>query len=355
MANDNGSSFVATASAAESGAPAGSPGGAPARRAAGRGVDIQRFATLGFFLVFFLVVAAIKGSVFLSVDNVILTLGQNAHLAFVAAAATITLIAGQFDLSVGAVAGLAATLVAGFTSIQQLPVIPAILLTVVIGALAGLVNGLLVTKLNINAFIATLASASAIGGVALIYANNQIIYNGIPEALTTPGKFEILHVPLPVFYAGALLFLGWGLTRHTVLGRFWYAVGANPEAARLAGVNVGRMTMWALVTAGTVAAIGGVIMTARFGSADPTTGPGLLLPAYAAAFLGSSILSDGKFTVVGTIIATFLVAFAQNGIDVLGLSAGVKPIFNGFVLAAAVALSEGLRRRGRRLVRSGSR
>ena len=138
-----------------------------------------------------------------------------------------------------------------------------------------------------------------------------------------------------------------------MLGRHWYAVGSNSESSRLAGVKVDRTVLLSLVAAGVLAAIGGVVFTTRFGSVDPTIGPGYLLPAYAAAFLGSSILSDGRFSVIGTIIAMFLVAYAQSGLLQLGLNFA-EQIFNGVVLVAAVALNEGLRRRVRKVAKTGA-
>jgi ribose transport system permease protein len=142
-----------------------------------------------------------------------------------------------------------------------------------------------------------------------------------------------------------MLVVTWLLTRQTVLGRNWYAIGANPEASRLAGLPVARLIVLAFVAGGLVAGLGGILLTAQLGSAQPQTGPGLLLPAFAAAFLGGSILSDGRFTVLGAFVATYLIAFAGSGLDALGLDAGYKPLFNAIVLIGAVALTAALRRR----------
>ncbi len=315
------------------------------KKAQRRRPPIERYGTVIFFLLLFAGVTAVKGTQFLSIDNIALVLAQNAHLAFCAAAVTITLIAGQFDLSVGALAGLAAMLLALFTSNVGIALIPAVLLVLLIGVVAGLVNGLLVTRGRINAFIVTLGTGSAFGGVAIWASGGGAVFEGIPTGLTNAGTSEIAGLALPVLYVVALLVVGWVLTQRAVIGRFWYAIGSNVEAAKLAGVKVERHTVWAFVATALLATIAGIVLLARFGSADPNTGPELLLPAFAAAFLGSSIANDGRFIVVGAIIATFFVAFAQNGMELLGLSPGVKPIFNGLVLVAAVGLSQQLRRR----------
>ena len=313
----------------------------------------EQYGTILFFLAFFLFVSIKKGGVFLSFDNIFLAMAQNGQLAFIAVAATITLITGQFDLSLGAVAGFAAVLTAGLTSIQGLPIWLAIIVTVVVGALVGLVNGLLVTKLRINVFIATLGTSGVVAGFALIYSQGGIIYDGIPEALTDFGKSKIGSVPIIVILPLLMTAAMWFIAKQTVLGRYWYAVGSNVESSRLAGVKVDRMILLSLVFAGLLAAAGGVVFTTRFGSVDPTIGPGYLLPAYAAAFLGSSILSDGRFSVIGTVIAMFLVAYAQSGLLILGLNFA-EQIFNGVVLVAAVAVNETLRRRVKKIVKTGA-
>jgi ribose transport system permease protein len=314
----------------------------------------ERYGTLIFFLVFYAVVAAIKGGEYLSVNNILNVLGQNSHLAFAAAAVTVTLIAGQFDLSVGSLVGMSAVFTAGLPAMQHLPAGLTVVLVLLIGAAAGLINAFLVTVTRVNAFIATLGTGTAFGGVALLYSKSQVLYDGVPRGLVNAANHKLLGIPLPIIYALVLLVALWTLARQTIVGRFWYAIGANAQAARLAGVNVRRYTVLAFVVTGVIAAAGGILLTARFGSADPTSGPDFLLPAFAAAFLGSSILSDGGFTLVGSVVATFLIAFALNGLDVLGLSAGIKPVFNGAVLVGAVALTEELRRRrGRRTIIGG--
>jgi ribose transport system permease protein len=320
------------------------PPGAPARPAR-RGFGLDRYGTLLFFLLFYVVISATQGTAFLSWSNISLTLGQNAHLAFLAAAVTVTLIAGQFDLSVGYLCGMSAVLMAHLTSVRGLGTLEAALIVLVVGVVAGLINGTLVTRFKVNAFIATLGTGGAYGGISLWISGGQTIFGNMPALLTQAGTAKFATIPLPVFYAIVLVVVMWAVTRQTSAGRFWYAVGANPESARLAGVRTDRMTMWAFVTTSVLASTGGMIFVARYGSADPSTGPDLLLPAFAAAFLGSSILSDGRFTMIGSILATFLIVLATNGLDVAGVNFAVKPVFNGLVLVAAVALTEYLRRR----------
>jgi ribose transport system permease protein len=309
--------------------------------------SIARYGTLLFFLLFFTIIGIKEGGAYISWSNFSQVAANNSHLAFLAGAVTLTLIVGQFDLSVGALAGMCGVLIAHFTAQTGMNLVLAVLLVLVCGAGAGLLNALLVTRLKVNAFIATLGTGSAFGGVALWVAHENVIFGGIPTSLTNAGSSKLLGIPLPMIYAAVLLVVLWGVTSHMIVGRFWYATGSNPQAAELAGVPVRRTTTLAFICTSALAAVAGIMLVSRFGSADPTTGPDLLLPAFAAAFLGSSILSDGRFTVVGAILATFLIAFATDGLQVAGASTAVQPIFQGAVLVAAVAITEMLRRRQR--------
>jgi len=306
----------------------------------GLAASLRRGGALLFFIGFFIVVGIKEGSAFLSWDNFVLVASQNSHVAFVACGLTFALIAGQFDLSVGALMGLCALLVAGFTSKQGMPLSVAIALVLCVGIAAGVLNGLLVTGLGVNAFIATLGTGSAFTGVAFLYNGPNAIFEGISPGLISAGSDELLGVNLTVYFVLALFIVAWALSRQTLPGRFFDAIGANPEASRLAGVRVERFTVLAFVVTGVIVALAGIVFTARFGSADPASGPQVLLPAFAAAFLGTALLSDdGRFTILGTILATFLIAWSRNALEVLGLNIGVKFIFDGAVLVAAVALS----------------
>jgi ribose transport system permease protein len=307
----------------------------------------ERFAMIGFFAVFYLVVCVNGTWNFLASANVFNVLGQNVHTAFAAAAITITLIVGQFDLSVGALVGLSGVLAGGLTAQQELPAIVAVAIILVVGFAAGLLNAFIVLKLRVNAFIATLGTGTAFTGLALLYTDGQLIFDGISPSIIEPMRTRIGTVPLSMGFALLLLLILSIVTRRMVFGRFLYAVGANAPAAELAGVPVRRVTVIAFVITGVVAAVGGVIATGTYGSANPNTGPELLLPAFAAAFLGASLMGSENFSVTGSIIATFLIAMALNGLDIMGLSSGAKPIFNGAVLVAAVALTQALRARRR--------
>jgi ribose transport system permease protein len=312
------------------------------------GSYFERYGTLAFFILYFIFIAVVDSTRFASWSNISLILGQNAYLAFLAASATLILLCGQFDLSIGATAGLAAIMTAYLTSDVGLSVPLTILVVLSVGFITALINAFLVIVAKINAFIATLGTGGAIGGVALWVSGGQILYGGIPPVLTNSANHRLLAIPLSFIYAIVLMVLVWALTTRTVVGRYWYAIGSNSEATRLAGVRVSVMTMWAFVGCGLLAAMCGILYTATFASADPNSGPNFLLPAFAAAFLGSAILSDGRFTMLGSVLGTFLIALATNGLEIAGVNFAAQPIFNGAVLVVAVGLTEVLRRRRRR-------
>ncbi|MEA2170243.1 MAG: ribose transport system permease protein [Solirubrobacteraceae bacterium] len=308
------------------------------------GFRLDRYGTLLFFLAFYVIIGAKEGSAYISWENISLVLSNNANVAVLAAAVTITLIAGQFDLSCGALAGMTAVLAAHWATTGMATGFM-IILVLAVGAAAGFLNALLVTRAHVNAFIATLGTGGVFAGIALWVSKGQAIFGEMPKIFTDAGTTKLIGIPLPMVYLVLLLVALWALTKRTVIGRFWYAAGSNPSSAELAGVPVRRMTTYAFIATGMLAALAGILAVARFGAADPSSGPDLLLPAFAGAFLGSSILSDGRFTVVGSLLAACLIVFATNGLDVAAVNVAVKPMFNGAVLVGAVAITEVLRRR----------
>jgi ribose transport system permease protein len=312
-----------------------------------RRLQVDRYGTIAFFVVFIAVMGILEGSDFFSWKNLSLVLANNAPQIILAAAVSLTLIAGQFDLSVGYIAGMSAVLTA---VLAQKGVNAEVTLLLVIGAglLAGTINALLVTRAKVNAFIATLGMGGVYSGVTLWISNGTTVFGSVPAILTGAGTNSLGPIPLPIVFVLVLTAVLAAVIHGTVAGRLLYATGANPEAARLAGVRVQKVTIMAFLATALLATLAGILLVSRLGSADPSTGTTLLLPAFAGAFLGASILSDGRFTAIGAIIAGALVAISTNGLEVAGVNFAAEPIFNGLVLVAAVALTEGLRRRQRR-------
>ncbi len=276
----------------------------------------------------------LRPETFATTSNFETMLTQQAVLCLLAFGTMLPLIVGEFDLSVGANLGAAAILVASLTGNQHHSVELSILIAVAVSAGIGLVNGLLVARIGINAFVATLAMGTLVTGIVLWGTNGNVVQR-VPESLSAIGQNSALGVPLPVLYVLVLaLVLGYVL-RRTPVGRYLYAVGGSREAARLSGVNVTRLTLASFVAAGMLAGLAGVLLTAKLGSATPTTGPDFLLPAFAACFLGATAIRPGSFNVTGTITAVLTIAVGTTGLQLMGVPFYIEPIFSGVVLLIA--------------------
>lgn len=285
---------------------------------------------------------------FLSTSNFVNVLTQNSLIAIVACGLTLPLVVGEFDLSVGYQASFAGVLCVGLITNQGLPIPLAIALGVGVGVAAGLVNGLLVTQLDVNALIATLGTGTVIVGLNYAYTN------GVPITLDSGSAFldlalgKVAGIPNPIVFMVVAVGVLWLLLNRTVLGQQMQAVGGNHEAARLSGVRVERVRIWAFIIAGVTAAIAGVLLSSRVGSGQLTAGDAYLLNSFAAVFLGSAALRDGEFHILGTLIGVMTVGFGFNGLAILGAPTFFQYIFSGGLLIVAVALSTVARRYARR-------
>jgi len=259
---------------------------------------------------------------------------------FIAYAAMLVLVVGEFDLSIGATLGVSQYLVLKLITHYGLSWQAAVVATLACGAAIGLFNAIAVVGLGINSFIATIGIATILTGLVEWISNgNAPIFGGAPHGFTTLARTEVGSIVLPVYYALGATIVLWLLLEFTVIGRQMRATGANRVTARLSGIRTGRARFTAFILAGLLAAVGGLLITAQVGAADATSGPGYLLPAYAAAFLGATAIRPGFFNVWGTLIAIFLVAIGITGLQLKGIESWVTPVFNGSVLLLAVAVS----------------
>jgi ribose transport system permease protein len=258
---------------------------------------------------------------------------------FIAYAAMLVLVVGEFDLSIGATLGFCQYIVLKLITHYGLSWQAAIVTAIAVGAFIGAANAVAVVGLGINSFIATIGIATILEGLLQwISSGNEPIFGGAPHGLTSLAQTKHVVV-LPVYYALVASILLWVVLEYTVIGRQMRATGANRAAAKLSGIHTGRARVIAFVAAGVLAAVGGILVTAQVGAADASSGPAYLLPAYAAAFLGATALRPGFFNVWGTLIAIFLVAIGITGLQLKGAEPWVTPVFNGGVLLLAVALS----------------
>ena len=303
-------------------------------------VVLERYALvvlLAALIVFFSVLPSTAGS-FLTLANIRNVAANEAVIAIAALAAVVPLVAGQFDVSVGAILGMVSIAVAALTVRAGLPVVLALPLGVGLGGAVGAVSGFVVAYLRANSFIITLGMATLIGGVVSLYTKDQVIL-GVPQSMVNFGTLNWLGVPRPVWLLAVVALCVAYLLRYTVYGRHLLSIGANPRAARLVGIRVELVILLSFVVAGALAAVAGELELARTGSGDPQIGPGFTLSALAAAFLGSTTIRPGQFNVPGTIVGVFFVAVSVNGLTLAGAADWVDPLFNGTAVVVAVAIS----------------
>lgn len=261
---------------------------------------------------------------------------------FVALGLVAVLIVGELDLSVAIILGSAQALAVGLMSFQGVPIAVAVAAGIAGGALIGLANGLLVVRVGLGSLIATLATSSVLSGLIVWYTKGTSIFEGVPLDYQRISNTEVAGVPLPVLYGVMVLVLFEGFLRYIPTGRRMYAIGGNRRAAVLSGIRVNRIVLLSFIIAGTLAATGGIIISSRLGSAAPDLGPSFLLPAFAAAFLGATTITPGRFNALGTAVAVYVLAVMISGIQQLGAPTWANQVFNGIALAVGVTVSSRL-------------
>jgi ribose transport system permease protein len=324
------------------------PGAPPARR--GRGLlaplSFRNASALYVFAALFLIFSLWIPDLFLRGATWRALLDDQAVTALVAVGLVVPLAAGAFDLAVGAEVGLAAIVVAWLLVPRGVPLAPALVLTLVAGAAVGLASGLLIVLARIDSFIGTLGVSSILLAlVQWISGGSQIL--GLPAGIQKLGTGTALGVTYPVYVMLGVAVAAWFLLERTPAGRRVYATGGNSDAARLAGVRTGAVVICSLVACGLVAALAGTLLSARLGTGDPTIGVSYLLPAFSAAFLGSTQFRGGRFNVWGTIVAVYVLATGVKGLQLAGAPTWIPDLFNGVALLVAVGMSKVERAAGR--------
>ncbi len=297
---------------------------------------LARYGTLvalALLIIFFWV----RSPYFMTVSNITNVLTASAILGILAAGLTVVLVLFDFDLSIGYTATAAGMLAAG--TAQSYGLVGGTLAAVLLGAFVGVVNGLVVTRFGVSAFIATLAMGQILAGWLLDYNSGAQIQYDLPVDFDTLGTGKIGFLPYLVLVWFGVVLLLWVLLEHTPLGRRLYAVGANPSAARLSGISVERMRLIAFVVCGATAGLGGLLLASNLNAGNPLAGLGYLLPAFAACFIGAATLRAGQFHVWGTLIGVVILGVLQNGLVLVGVSPAWSTAAQGIVLIVAVAIS----------------
>jgi len=276
-------------------------------------------------------------NLFFTSDNILTLLRQASFNAIMAAGVSVVIITAGIDLSIGSVWALSAVAMAFVCVNKGLAWTLSVLVGLAVGLACGLVNGWGVTLLRIPPFVATLGMMSIARGLAEVITGGFQI-SGLPNAFQWWGQGNIFGVPVPIIVAVGIIVLTWALLRFTRLGRYIYAVGGNEAAAHLSGVPVNRVKLFAYAYCGALAALAGLLATARMGSVRPSDALGYELDAIAASVIGGISLMGGQGSVLGTAIGAALIGVLRNGMVLLDVSAFWQKVVIGTVIIIAVAL-----------------
>lgn len=299
---------------------------------------LTRYSGLVIWAALIVLFGILEPSTFLTTSTLRSVLSNQAITAIMALALLLPLAAGVFDLSIASMMGLSIMLVADFQS-HGMAWVPSVILVLGIGLFVGAANAVVVVGLGVDSFIATLGSSSILLAIVEAINGGEQITTGISTKFTDIATAQIFTIALPVFYMLVLGVVLWYVMEYRQAGRYMFATGSNPEAARLAGVRTDRYRAIALLVSATVATLAGVIFLAKIGSASQDSGPPYLLPAFAGAYLGATQIKPGRFNVLGTLIAVFLLATGVEGLQLAGAASWIDDAFNGVALILAVALS----------------
>ena len=299
-----------------------------------------RYATIIGLVLMIVVFSVLSPRAFPTFNNFINVLNQASLAMIIAGGLTLAVQVGELDLSIGYAASLHGVLVTGLIVQNHLPIPIAILIVLALGALIGVVNGLIVTKLKVNSVIATLGVGTILVGLAFAYSAGVPIVAGVPESFLqlSLGRW-LFGIPNPIIIMVVVLGGLWVLGERTAIGQEIQAVGGNPAAARLAGISVDRIKILGFVISGMCAALTGTLLASRLGSGTTSAADSYLLTAFAAVFLGSTTLRDGEFHVLGTFVGTLIIAFGFNGLNIFGAPTFSQYVFQGAILIVAVGLS----------------
>jgi ribose transport system permease protein len=299
-----------------------------------------RYATIIGLALMIVIFSILSPDAFPTLNNFVNVLNQASLATIIAGGLTLAVVVGELDLSVGYAASLHGVLVTGLIVHDKLPIALAIVIVLALGALIGVVNGLIVTKLRVNSVIATLGVGTIIVGVAFAYSSGVPIVAGVPEGFLqlSLGRW-LFGIPNPIIIMAVVVVGLWVLVERTAIGQEIQAVGGNPIAARLAGISVDRIKILGFVISAVCAALTGALLASRLGSGTTNAADSYLLTAFAAVFLGSATLRDGEFHVLGTFIGTLIIVFGFNGLNIFGAPTFSQYVFQGTILVVAVALS----------------
>lgn len=289
---------------------------------------------VGFLII--ILVLSILSDAFLTTRNLLNIVRQTSIHGIMAVGMTFVILTAGIDLSVGSILALTGVLCADFEH-KGLPVLLIVVITLLVGAFLGLLNGIVITKGRVTPFVVTLGMMSIARGLALIYAGGYPI-SGFEKPFRYIGSGYFLKIPVPIIIFLLAIIIAAVVLRHTKLGRYTYAIGGNEETVKLSGINADRYKTAAYVISGLTSALGAVVLTARLNAGEPIAGTGYELDVIASVVIGGTSLMGGRGGVWGTLIGALLIGTINNGMNLLGVSSYWQAVVKGLIIVGAVLL-----------------
>ena len=291
-------------------------------------------------LALLVVVVSILSPSFLTTKNIFNVLRQTSVNAIIAAGMTFVILTGGIDLSVGSILAISGAVCASML-VSGTNILVAVLVALVIGAVVGFLNGVIISKGKLQPFIATLATMTILRGLTLVFTDGKPITLGSSELAVAFGNIgggTIFSVPTPALIMIAVFLICSYVLNNTTMGRHTYALGSNEDAAKLSGLNTDKIKIAVYTISGILAAVAGVIITSRLYSAQPTAGDGYELDAIAAVVLGGTSLTGGKGKISKTIVGALIMGVLSNALNLLDVSSYYQMMVKGVVILIAVLL-----------------
>jgi ribose transport system permease protein len=308
---------------------------------------VSNHGLLFLALLFIVVYSFLLPETFLTKQTFRAIMAASVIVSFLSLAEMVVIASGNYDLSIAYNLGLSHIVAMGLLTSTPLPWYVVVVVTILVGAAIGLINGLLVEYAKIDSFIATLGIGTILYGLGAWYTNGAQVVGDLSPYFTGINDATFLNIPLPAIFAAILAVLLWVGFEFLPVGRQIYAVGGNRKAAELTGISARRLVIGVFIVSGAIAAFAGVVLAARLRVGQSAVGPEFLLPAFVGALLGSTTIRPGRVNAFGTIVAVLALAIGISGLQQLGGGFYVEPIFQGVSLILSVGLAGYAARRRR--------
>lgn len=282
-------------------------------------------------------VLSVATSTFFTSTNLINVLRQVSINGILAIGMTFVVLTGGIDLSVGSIVAFSGIITAGMLRDLEFNIFTVIILTILVAALIGAINGYFIAYWNAAPFVVTLAMMTIARGLTYVYSKGRPI-SPLPKAFLTIGKGEFLGLPIPAIIFLIVFIVGAVLLKYFRVGRYLYAVGGNDNAARVSGINVKKIKLFAYALSGLLCGVAAIILTARVSAGLPQAGQGYELDAIAATVIGGTRLSGGRGKLWGTVLGVLLLGIVSNGLDLLNVSSFYQQIVKGLIILGAILI-----------------